>query len=464
MNIVIVGAGEVGRSIAQTLSKDGHDINMVEQDADHARRAEEELDVRVLRGNGARPQVLDSAGVREGCNVDLLIACTDRDEVNMLSSWIAHRAGVKRVISRAKSLEFTDSPTWGRKLGIDMMISPERSVAREILELLSVRTAVKTADLLEGRAALYAFRVAGESPFVGKTLREIRMAYKNLLVVVVYIERADGSSVVPNGFTVVQAGDLCYVVSSKEQSGMLEEMFQLRSRSYMRKVFVVGGGKIGCQLVQRIQREYGHVNIRLIDSDKEKCARLSDEFGDAMVLNADGCDRSMLIDEGIGDADGYVCATDNDELNLVYAAIAKSLGVRKSIAVVRRGMYGNMPELMPVDAVVNTNDALVSVILGYVRYPGHTRAFSIIENTDAEMIEAILPKEHSFSGRTLADIGLPAGVLVALLKRGDKVFIPTGTTMLKSGDRMILFASTELMREAMDMFSGGSPRGEGGPE
>ncbi|MDR1376758.1 MAG: NAD-binding protein, partial [Synergistaceae bacterium] len=150
MKIVIVGAGEVGFSIAATLSSEGHDVNVVEQDEARAAKAEEELNARVVRGNGARPQVLYEAGVRKGCDVDFLVACTDRDEANILSCWIAKHVGVKRVVARARGLEFTDSMTWAEDLGIDMMISPERSVAREILELLSVSTAVHTAELLGG--------------------------------------------------------------------------------------------------------------------------------------------------------------------------------------------------------------------------------------------------------------------------------------------------------------------------
>ncbi|MBQ3447256.1 MAG: NAD-binding protein, partial [Synergistaceae bacterium] len=133
MNIVIVGAGEVGRSVAERLSSEAHNVYLVENDSGKAGAAEDELDVEVIRGNGARPQVLAKAGVVTGGDVDMLIACTNRDEVNMLSCWIAHSAGVRQVICRTRSLEFTDSPDWGRKLGIDAMISPERSIAREIL-------------------------------------------------------------------------------------------------------------------------------------------------------------------------------------------------------------------------------------------------------------------------------------------------------------------------------------------
>lgn len=457
MNIVIVGAGEIGRSVAATLAAEGHDVNLVEQNEERAEHAAAELDVRVVCGNGARPQVLYDAGVREGCNVDLLVACTDRDEVNMLSCWIARHAGVRRVISRVRGLEFTDSPTWGQELGIDLMISPERSVAREILELLSVSTAVRTAELLGGRAAIYAFRVAEESPLVDRSLKQIRMDHPDLVAIVVYVERLEEEPIVPDGDTVLRAGDLCYVVSYREQVWRLEKLFQLKSSRPLRKVFVVGGGKLGYQVVQRLQKEYGNVKIRLIDQDPHQCEKLASELGEALVLNGDGADRALLLEEGIEEADGYVCATPSDEVNLIYAAIAKSMGAHKSIAVVRRHLYHDMPNYMPVDAVVDLNEALASVILRTIRYPGHTRALSIIEKIDAEMLEIVLPEDSGLVDIPLAELGLPKGVLVALLGRGQEISVPTGTTCLQPRDHLILFASTALMREAVELFGGIQP-------
>ncbi len=195
MNIVIVGAGEVGRSVAKTLSDEGHNIYLVEKDEAQAKSIDEELDVQVIRGNGARPQVLAQAGVTQSGDVDILIACTNRDEVNMLSCWIAHSAGVPNVISRARNLEFTDSADWGKKLGIDAMISPERSIAREIISLLEVSSAMHAAELLDGRAAIYTLRISEESPLVNMALKDLRAKWPDLIAVFVHVE---------HGLTLVQ--------------------------------------------------------------------------------------------------------------------------------------------------------------------------------------------------------------------------------------------------------------------
>ena len=459
-NIVIVGAGEVGRSIARTLStsRSGeYNVYIVEQDAGKVARIKDELDVEVICGNGARPNVLAKAGVIAGGNIDTLIACTDRDEVNMLSCWIAHNAGVPHVISRARNLEFTDSVYWGKKLGIDVMISPERSIAIEITELLAVSSATHAAELLDGKAAIYTLRLSEKSPLVGKQLKDIRILYPDLIAVFVFVEHEDGSAGVPNGLSELHENDMCYVVTYKQSAQLLEDVFQPdpdKSRK-LRKVFIVGGGKLGTQIMQAMRRDYSNVGLRLIEKDPEKCEKLSEEFGEALILNADGADKNVLSEEGIEDADGYVCATDSDELNLIYSVIAKKMGAKKTIAVVKRKDYQELTQHIPVDAIVDPNDALASLILRVVHYPTHTRAFSIIEKINAEMLEVVMPENNALIGKTLAELKLQKGVVVALLGRDDKVLVPTGATKLLAGDHVILFALTSMMPEAAKLFSAG---------
>ncbi|GHS85081.1 potassium transporter TrkA [Synergistales bacterium] len=463
MKIVVVGAGEVGFRLVKTLSTEGHDVNVVENNEERAMRAEAELDARVVRGSGARPQTLYDAGVVSGCNIDYLIACTERDEVNILSCLIARLGGVKRVVARARSMEFTDSLDWADSLGIDMMFSPERSVAREILELLSVSSAVHTAELLDGRAAIYAFRVAQDSPLVGCSLMEFRRQNPDLIAVVVYIERGDENDIIPNGATVLKKDDLCYVVSYREQVWRLEKLFQLKTTRSLKRVFIVGGGKLGFQVARRLRDAYKGVEVRLIDKDRDKCERLAAELPDVLVLSGDGADEGLLSQEGIDEADGYVAATDSDEVNMIYCSVAKSMGARKCIAVVRRSLYQEMPDHLPIDAVVDPNEALASVILRYIRYPGHSKALSIIEKINAEMLELVLPQDTPLAGRALMDLNIPQGVLVALVGRTRKnVFVPVGKTIFEPLDHVILFASTERMPVAAEFFGLGWHGGKHG--
>ncbi len=451
MRVVVIGAGEVGFPVASRLASEGHDVTVVERDEDLAAKVEDELDVMVVRGNGARPQVLEKAGVAPGVRTDLLIACTDRDEVNILACWIARRAGVEKVMGRARSLEFTDTDTWARELEIDMLISPERSAAREIEELLSVASAVRTVEIAGGKAALYAFRVTEGAPMQGVTMAELRTRYASLTAINVYVDR-EGEGFVPSGDSVLEPGDLCYVVTFRDQVGLLETLFDPRKRRPLHRVLVAGGGKIGYQVAHRLERRSRSIDIRLIDRDREKCDRLARELGRTVVLAGDAADRELLEYEGVHEADGFVTTTASDESNILIGILGKSLGASKAVAVVRRNAFMQMHAHLDIDAMVNPHMAMASVIMQHVKFPRASGHLSVLEAIGAEMLEGTIPDQGSAVGRAVKDIGLPRGIILALVERGTEAFVPWGNTVLQGGDRVILFSSSELMPQAVELL------------
>ena len=387
MKIVVVGAGEVGYNVSRDLSSEGHDVTVVEQNDERASKTEGELDVSVVRGNGSRPSVLEKAGVYPGCNTDILVACSNRDEVNIMACWIAKRSGVSRVISRARGMEFTDSDTWAKEFGIDVMSTPERSVAKQIEELLQVHSAVHTSEIFGGKAGIYAFRVAPESPLKAIPLHQLREKYPGLKSIMVFIER-NNEGFVPSGETILEEGDLIYVVSFREQVWQLEELFQCRKSRSLKRVIIVGGGKIGTRLAKILEDRFRNLEIKLIDRDREKCERLSGELERTIVLVGDGADDELLKYEGIEDADGFVTTTTSDEANILMGVIGKALGARKSIAVVRRDIYNRLDDYITVDALVNPNEALASIIMRYIRYPSGAASLSIIDKIGPETSKA----------------------------------------------------------------------------
>lgn len=448
MRIVIIGAGEVGTSLASSLVQDGHDVVVVEQNEEKVAKIENELDVMVLCGNGARPQVLEKAGIgRE--HVDFLIACTDRDEVNILACWIARRAGVGAVISRARSLEFTDSKAWARDLGIQAMISPERSVARQIEELLSVSSALEATELAGGRAGIYAFAVAEHSTLANVRLRDLTVTHPEVKAMVVYIKRgAEGEGLIPSGNDRLLAGDICYVVSLREQVWQLEELFQLRKSRSLQRVILAGGGKSGFQ-VARLLEDRG-VDVRLIELDLAKCERLSRELKRTLVLHGDAADTSLLHSEGIDLADGFVATTAADEVNILLAVLAKAMGAKKSIALVRRKTFRDLDRYVSVDAMIDPTEALTSVILRYVRYPGVEGAFSLFDKIGAETLEVEIASDSPAREIRVMDLGWEPGTLMALIIRGHDVFVPRGDSVLKAGDRVLLFSTPERLKRAVE--------------
>ncbi len=452
LKIVIVGAGDVGYTIARNLSGEGHDIVVIEHKADQAKKVENELDVRVVIGNGSRPAVLEEAGIAAGCNIDYLIACSNRDEVNIMACWQAKRCGVKRVISRAKGIEYEDNPQWSQALGIDEIITPERSVARDIEEMLWINAAVHTSELMKGKAGSYAFRITPDSPLSGKSLKEIGSISRGLPFVIIFVER-EGIGQIPSGDWVLQNDDLCYVITFKQHVLDIQKLFLVeKKRKQMRRLIIVGGGKLGIQLVRLLVKNHPEVNIKLIDLDHDRCSRLASEFPTLTVLHGDGTDEKLLRHEGIDLTDGFLAATDNEELNMVLAILAKSLGSGKCIALIRKEVYTQLASQLPIDALVNPNESLSSVILRFVRYPETAGSLSMIGRIGAEILESTLPDASPAVGKKIADLHLPKGVLFAMVNRDGESLMPQGSLVLKGGDVLLIFAMDEKMSKALKVL------------
>lgn len=452
MRIVLIGAGEVGYNVAKDLSADGHEIVVVEYDEELASYVEKTLDVIVVRGNGARPSVLERAGVGKGSNeAGLLIACTNRDEVNIMACLIAKMAGVPNVIARAVGLEFTDNEGWAKNLGIDLMISPERSVAKEIGALLTVRGASHAVEIAGGKAGIYVFKVAEDSPMRDLNLIEIRRRNPDLITIVAAIQR-DGESFVPKATDKLLINDTCYAICYRDQINVLEKLFQPSMKKDLRRVFIVGAGKIGFQVAHALLTKTPGVDVIIIEESRAKCDRVAAELPDALVICGEGADTQLLKSEGIEFAGGIVTTTDVDETNLMIAALGRTLGAGKSIAVVKRPNYIGMTQHIPVDAILNRNQTLADAIIKSVRYPGSSKILTVFDEIDSEAIELTIGADSSAVGTSLMDLDMPKGSVIGILERAGELHIPTGTTKLESGDKIVVFASAEIMPSALGLL------------
>ncbi|MBQ4489984.1 MAG: Trk system potassium transporter TrkA [Pyramidobacter sp.] len=451
MKVVIVGAGNVGMTLARTLSEDAHDVVVVDRNEDLATRIAEELDVSVVRGNGSRPDVLAQAGVVKDGGVDVLIACTDRDETNLMACWLAKRAGVPRVLSRVRDLEFTDTPDWAQDLGIDVMASPERSLSREIASLLRFNAAVHTSELFNGRAGSFAFHVEKDSPICGLSLRELGLKYPQLGAIVVYVERGE-DGFVPSGEWTAQEGDVCFVVTLHERVTAIQKLFDVERQKRLSRVIIVVGGKLGTNLAKRLCSNVPKVETTLVEKNLEKCERLAREFPDVKVINGDGMDSDLMKQLGVDKANGVVAATSNDELNVIIAALANINENVKTVAVVRKDVYKELEDRLPVDVLVNPNRTLANTFLRYIRYPSSAGMLSLIDRIGAEMLEFLLRPGNPAVGRRIMDLNLPRGILIAVIKRGGKYLVPGGAETLQEGDVISVFAMSEKMPEAMHFF------------
>ncbi len=439
MKIVILGAGNVGYTLAETLSEIGHDIVLIESQKAYGMQIQNELDIQVVIGNGSKPAVLMEAGVGQDPPVDVLIACANQDEVNIMACWQAKHLGVKHVISRAMSEEYASNRQWAEMLGIDEIISPERSLARRIEEILTIRSAVHTTEFFAGAVGSYAFRISDSSKVCGMRLGDITREFPEFQAVIVYVERGD-DGFIPSGDWVAKEGDLCYLITFREHSSKIEKFFVHGRTKRLKRVIIIGGGKIGTALIEQLLVSRPGTEIKLIEADEELCHSLAERFPEIITLAGDGADEKLLLHEGIDKADGCVCATGLDERNLILATLTKNLGVHKSIAVVKNRTYHKVGKSLPVDASVNPNETLISEILRYVQYPDSAQSLSHIGRIDSEILEVTISDESPVIGKQIAELNLPKGVVFAMIKRSGKVILPNGATVISAGDVILIFS------------------------
>lgn len=449
LEIVVIGAGDVGHSIAKNLADDGHNIVVVEYYEDIARKIENELDVSVITGNGSQPAVLAQAGIVPQCTVDYLIACTNRDEVNIMACWMAKRCGVKHVIARSGEKEYVDNRQWSEALGIDELFSSEKSVARDIEEMLWVNAAVHTSDLMAGKAGTYEFKVTKDSPVINKSLSEIGIQYPSLRYVLLNIDR-NGENIMPSGDCIIKENDLCYLITLRSQALEVQSMFvSTPKKTRIKKLMIVGGGKLGIELISRLSKNHPEIDIKIIDKKPEKCAQMADMFPKVTVLQGEGTDEKLLRDEGIDIMDAFLATSENDELNIVLALIAENLGSKKNIALARNSLYSHLSNRITIDAIVNPNQSLASIILKRIRYPQMAGQLSLIDKIGAEILEVEISENSSINNQKISDLSLPRGVLIAMINRRGKSLMPTGDMVIYEGDVVLLFASRGKMEATL---------------
>lgn len=461
MKIVIIGAGEVGFRVAESLAKDKHDIILIENDPGLVSRAEENLDVIVIHGNGALPSVLAEAGIsRDSENLpDTLIAVTNRDEANIMACLVAKQLGVKNVFARAVSGDFADAEltgtNWAETLGLEMFISPERVVAREIANLLEVKSALHVTELADGRARVHSFEITEDSPVVNKTLVEIRQENPEVAMLVVTVKRGE-NAFVPTATERLFAGDNVSVMCHRRNSIEVERLFQKQESGehILERVFIVGGGRVGTRLARMLHHRYPKADIKLIERDVKLCKVLSEELEGVTVLCGSGKDVALLEAEGVSAADGFVSATEDDEKNLIFASRAHAMGAAKTVALVRYSGYMDMTDVIPVDSVVDRNQTLASMITRSVRYPNSKEILNLVSDMETETMELKVAKKSEACGKTFRDINMPQGAIVGLIVRGRELMIPRGSTVVEAGDNLVLFGSTLAMPKAVELFTG----------
>lgn len=447
MRILIVGAGAVGSHLAERLSEEGQDVVVVESDPATADEVSAQLDVMVVQGNGASMPVLERAGVGEA---DLVLAVTSRDEVNLIACLAASQMDVDFRVARISNPEYYEGESLlsRERLGVDMMINPERECAWETFQLLNSEAATDLAQFADGRLQLVGLRVLEGADVAGHTLAELDRKLSARRYVTVAIVR-DGQTEIPGGASRIEAGDQIFVLTPAEEMPAIPPLAGYE-RFQLRRVMIAGGSREAIHLARHLEEH--DVACTILEEERERCLELAEALPGALVLHGDATDLDLLEMEGVEGIDGYVSFTGQDETNMLSGLLAKHLGARKVISLIDRVEYMPLVSRVGVDAVVSPRMSTVNAILRYVRR-GNVRSVATLKGIDAEAMELVVGEDAPIAGRALRDVEMPQHGLFGAIIRGDAVITPRGGDVLEPGDRVIVFAFPDAVGEFEDLLA-----------
>jgi len=446
MRVIIVGAGEVGFHLAERLSQENQDVVLVDMDPDRAERASELLDVMTVVGNGASIPVLEDAGIR---GARMLLAVTSKDEVNLISCLAANRLGVDYTIARISNPDYyaRGSVLSRERLGIDLMINPEREAAKEAFQLLQSAAATDVANFAHGQVQLVGLRVKEGAMVAGKSVARLAAELKDFHFVLAAIVR-DDETIIPDGSSRVEAGDHIYVLSPTSEVKSIPPLAGYEPFN-LKRVMIAGGSAEGLFLAELLERH--GVECTILDNNRRRCLELAELLPKSLVLHGDATDTELLEMEGVSGLDGYVAATGHDETNLLSALVAKSVGARKVVSLIERFDYLPLVPKVGLDAAVSPRMSAVNAILRYVR-KGRVMTVATLKGIDAEAIEFKVAKDAPIAHKLLSELPFPPGAIIGTIMRGDAILIPRGDDMVLPGDEVIVFALPEALPEIEKFF------------
>jgi trk system potassium uptake protein TrkA len=466
MKILILGAGRVGESVAESLVSEKNDITVVDSDPVRLGQLQDRLDLRGVVGNGIQPSVLREAGIED---TDLLIACAPLDETNLVACKVAKQQfNVPTTIARVRSPEFDNGSPLLEKEGfaVDHVIVPEQSVTAYIRKLITWPEALQVLEFAHGLVSLIAVRAVAGGPLVRHSLAEIPQLVPGVDMRIVAIYRQDKAITNLDGSTRIEPGDEVFVLAATEHIrtvlGALREMARP-----VKRVMVAGGGKVGLRLARQIQDEY---QVKIIEPQAARCGYLATQLsGNVLVLNGDSTDEELLTDENVQDMDLFLAVTSDDEDNIMSCLLAKRLGAQRVMAVINRRAYADLVQGTTIDIAISPSHAVLGELLAFVRR-GDVEAVHSLRRGAAEALEAIVRGDRKtcrMAGRRIDEVGLPKGAQVGAIVRGlhrpdgseagddakPEVIIAHHDTVVQPNDHVIIFVPRKRMvREVEKLF------------
>lgn len=436
MKIIILGAGQVGGTLAEHLAHEENDITVVDTDPGRLRELQNRLDIRTVTGPAAYPLVLRQAG---GEDADMLIAVTSSDEVNMVACQVAHtlfRTPTKIARVRAAAYLTRKGLFSNEAVPVDVLISPEQVVTDHIRRLIVYPGALQVLEFAGGQAQLVAVKAYYGGPLVGQELGFLRRHIPNVDTRVAAIYRRN-RAIIPRGDTVIEADDEVFFIAARKDIRAVMSELRKVERDF-RRVLIAGGGNIGQRLAEQL--EHSH-QVKIIEHDLERCTLLSERLDRTVVLHGSATSKRLLIEENIEDCDIFCALTNDDEVNIMSSMLAKRLGAKKVLTLINNAAYVDLVQGGEIDIAISPQQATIGGLLTHVRRGDIVNVHSLRRGA-AEAIEAIAHGDARSSkvvGRTIDEIDLPAGTTIGAVVRGKDVLIAHGDVLVESGDHVILF-------------------------
>lgn len=436
MKIIILGAGQVGSSVAINLVSEANDITVIDTDMECLQALQDRLDLRTVCGHASHPEVLKRAGAEDA---DMILAVTNSDETNMVACQIAHVLfHTPTKIARVRATEYLNFPQLFKEnaFPIDVLISPDQAVTDYIQRLIEYPGALQVLDFAHGKVRLVAVRVHYGGLLLGRELRALREHMPGIQTRVAAIFRRD-KPIIPEGNTVIEVDDeVFFIAAQKDIRAVMGELRRLDQP--FKRIMIAGGGNIGKRLAKALEHDY---QVKVIENNPQRARHLSEELEKATVLLGDATDEDLLLEENIEATDVFCALTNDDEDNILSGMLAKRLGARKVMALINRSAYVDLVESGTIDIAISPHQAMIGSLLAHVRR-GDVAVVHSLRRGAAEAIEAIAHGDRKSSkvvGRAIQDIKLPPGTNIGAIVRQGEVLVAHHDTVIEAEDHVILF-------------------------
>jgi len=447
MRILIIGAGNAGKNLATRLSSERHDIVIIDRDADKLAAVQSQVDIQTVQGEGTNPNILEQAGISKA---DLLVAVTNRDEVNILACALANLAGVPMKVARVSSCQpyRADTVYDLKRLGIDLLVSQKEECAEEIFTILRMPGSIEAVDMLDQRALVVGIKADMDSPIILQPLKAFPNQELIARIRFIAIMRRD-EVMIPTGDTQIMIGDDVYIVGTPEDVMALLE-WASPDHAQFHKVVIAGGGELGLELARRLDRI--NVNLVLIEKDIHRAEYCAEQINRGTVLHGDALSNEILASADLVKGTAFVATTGDDETNIMICLLGERSGATFTVAQVAKPDYVPIiGSLSLLDRAVSSHISMINAILHYVRGK-NVKAAAILHRLPGELLEVVLTKDSAWTDKAIKALKIPDSMLIAIVLRGDRVIPANGNLILNSGDRLVVFALPKAIPKLESLF------------